>query len=65
MPNCAPSRTTRSRSAVALHKECGFKHTTDGDFRRRHWFMDFIERIDGLRFGEPLAVRFKSADGSV
>lgn len=51
--------------AVALHKECGFKHTTDGDFRRRHWFMDFIERIDGLRFGEPLAVRFKSADGSV
>jgi 5-methyltetrahydropteroyltriglutamate--homocysteine methyltransferase len=53
------------QKAVALHKECGFKHTTDGDFRRRHWFMDFIERIDGLRFGEPLAVRFKSADGSV
>jgi len=53
------------KSAVALHKECGFKHTTDGDFRRRHWFMDFIERIDGLRFGEPLAIRFKSADGSV
>jgi 5-methyltetrahydropteroyltriglutamate--homocysteine methyltransferase len=53
------------RQAVALHKDCGFKHTTDGDFRRRHWFMDFIERIDGIRFGEPLAVRFKSADGSV
>jgi len=53
------------KRAVALHKECGFQHATDGDFRRRHWFMDFIERIDGLRFGEPLAVRFKSADGSV
>jgi 5-methyltetrahydropteroyltriglutamate--homocysteine methyltransferase len=53
------------RQAVALHRDCGFKHTTDGDFRRRHWFMDFIERIDGIRFGEPLAVRFKSADGSV
>ena len=53
------------RRAVTLHKDCGFQHTTDGDFRRRHWFMDFIERIDGLRFGEPLAVRFKSADGSV
>ena len=53
------------KRAVALHKNCGFQHTTDGDFRRRHWFMDFIERIDGLRFGEPLAVRFKSADGSV
>jgi 5-methyltetrahydropteroyltriglutamate--homocysteine methyltransferase len=27
--------------------------------------MDFIERIDGLRFGDPMAVRFKSVDGSV
>src|SRR5262245_12752966 len=53
------------KQAVALHKECGFRDTTDGDFRRRHWFMDFIERIDGIKFGEPLAVRFKSADGSV
>src|SRR6476646_9611687 len=51
--------------AVDLHKAVGLKVCTDGDFRRRHWFMDFIERIDGLRFGEPLAVRFKSADGSV
>ena len=51
--------------AVALQKDVGLKCCTDGDFRRRHWFMDFIERIDGLRFAEPMAVRFKSADGSV
>jgi 5-methyltetrahydropteroyltriglutamate--homocysteine methyltransferase len=51
--------------AVALHKSVGLKLTTDGDFRRRHWFMDFFERVDGLRFAEPMAVRFKSADGSV
>jgi 5-methyltetrahydropteroyltriglutamate--homocysteine methyltransferase len=51
--------------AVALHKEIGLQVCTDGDFRRRHWFMDFIERIEGLRFGKPLSVRFKSADGSV
>jgi 5-methyltetrahydropteroyltriglutamate--homocysteine methyltransferase len=51
--------------AVALHKEVGLKVCTDGDFRRRHWFMDFIERIEGLRFGKPLSVRFKSADGNV
>jgi 5-methyltetrahydropteroyltriglutamate--homocysteine methyltransferase len=51
--------------AVALQKEVGLKCCTDGDFRRRHWFMDFIERIDGLRFGAPMAVRFQSADGSV
>ena len=39
--------------AVALQKDVGLKCCTDGDFRRRHWFMDFIERIDGLRFAEP------------
>jgi 5-methyltetrahydropteroyltriglutamate--homocysteine methyltransferase len=53
------------RRAVALQKEVGLKLCTDGDFRRRHWFMDFIERIDGIRFGAPMPVRFKSADGSV
>jgi len=53
------------RRAVSLHKDVGLKVCTDGDFRRRHWFMDFIERIDGIRFGEPMPVRFKSADGSV
>jgi 5-methyltetrahydropteroyltriglutamate--homocysteine methyltransferase len=51
--------------AVDLHKQVGLKVCTDGDFRRRHWFMDFIERIDGIRFGEPMPVRFKSVDGSV
>ena len=51
--------------AVRLQKSVGLKCCTDGDFRRRHWFMDFIERIDGIRFGEPMTVRFKSADGSV
>ena len=27
--------------------------------------MDFIERIDGIRFGAPMQVRFQSVDGSV
>jgi 5-methyltetrahydropteroyltriglutamate--homocysteine methyltransferase len=53
------------RHAVGLQKEAGLKCCTDGDFRRRHWFMDFIERIEGLRFGEPMPVRFRSTDGSV
>lgn len=51
--------------AVSLQKDAGLKCCTDGDFRRRHWFMDFIERIDGLRFAELMPVRFRSADGSV
>jgi 5-methyltetrahydropteroyltriglutamate--homocysteine methyltransferase len=51
--------------AVDLQKQVGLYCCTDGDFRRRHWFMDFIERIDGLRFADPMPVRFRSADGSV
>jgi 5-methyltetrahydropteroyltriglutamate--homocysteine methyltransferase len=50
---------------VGKQKDVGLKLCTDGDFRRRHWFMDFIERIDGIHFGDPMAVRFKSTDGSV
>jgi 5-methyltetrahydropteroyltriglutamate--homocysteine methyltransferase len=53
------------KNAVALQKDVGLKCCTDGDFRRRHWFMDVIERIDGLRFGAPMPVRFRSVDGSV
>jgi 5-methyltetrahydropteroyltriglutamate--homocysteine methyltransferase len=51
--------------AVKLQKDVGLKCCTDGDYRRRHWFMDFIERIDGLRFADPLPVRFRSAAGNV
>ncbi len=50
---------------VGKQKDVGLKLATDGDFRRRHWFIDFIERIDGIHFGDPMAVRFKSTDGSV
>jgi 5-methyltetrahydropteroyltriglutamate--homocysteine methyltransferase len=53
------------KGAVGVHKAAGLRLCTDGDFRRRHWFMDFVERIDGIRFGAPMAVRFQSSDGSV
>lgn len=36
--------------AVDLQENVGLRCCTDGDFRRRHWFMDFIERIDGITF---------------
>jgi len=51
--------------AIALQKEVGLKCCTDGDFRRRHWFLDFIERIEGIRFVGTMQNRFRSADGSV
>ena len=53
------------KQAVALHKDCGFRHSTDGDFRRRHWFMDFIERIEGVGFEGSLPTRFHNEGGDV
>ncbi len=51
--------------AVALQKECGLKVATDGEFHRRHWFMDFIERIDGVGFGGGLPTRFQTEEGVI
>jgi 5-methyltetrahydropteroyltriglutamate--homocysteine methyltransferase len=53
------------RHAVSLQKEAGLKCCTDGDFRRRHWFMDFIERIDGVGFEGSLPTRFHNEAGDV
>jgi len=51
--------------AVALQKNAGLKAATDGEFHRRHWFMDFIERIDGVGFGGGLPTRFQTEDGVI
>ena len=47
--------TAAVRDAVALQKSAGLKVCTDGEFHRRHWFMDFMERIDGT--ASPAACR--------
>lgn len=51
--------------AVALQRECGLKVATDGEFHRRHWFMDFIERIDGVGFAGGLPTRFQTEQGTI
>ena len=51
--------------AVALHKEVGLKVCTDGEFHRRHWAMDFLERIDGLAYRGALSVKFHNEQGDV
>ena len=33
------------REAVAMQKAVGLGVCTDGEFHRRHWFLDFIERV--------------------
>ncbi len=51
--------------AVALQKECGLKVATDGEYHRRHWFMDFVERIDGVGFGGGLPTKFQTEEGVI
>lgn len=51
--------------AVALQKSVGLKVCTDGEFHRRHWFLDFLERIDGVEVHGGLAVKFHNEQGDI
>jgi 5-methyltetrahydropteroyltriglutamate--homocysteine methyltransferase len=51
--------------AVALQKSVGLKVCTDGEFHRRHWFLDFLEKIDGVEVHGGLAVRFHNEQGDI
>ena len=50
---------------VAMQRAAGLQVCTDGEFHRRHWFMDFIERIDGVSFEGGLPQRFQNEQGSI
>ena len=50
---------------VALQRNAGLKVCTDGEFHRRHWFMDFIERIDGVEIKGGLPTRFHNETGTL
>ena len=51
--------------AVALQRDAGLKVCTDGELHRRHWFMDFIERIDGIAFEGGLPTKFHNESGPI
>jgi 5-methyltetrahydropteroyltriglutamate--homocysteine methyltransferase len=51
--------------AVALQKEVGLKVCTDGEFHRRHWAMDFLERIEGLHYEGAIPVKFHTTEGDI
>ena len=57
--------TRAIEDAVALQRDVGLNVCTDGEFRRRHWFMDFIERIDGVGFEGSLPTRFHNEGGDI
>jgi len=53
------------RNAVELQRDVGLRVCTDGDYHRRHWFLDFIERIDGIEIRGSLPTKFHNETGDV
>ena len=53
------------REAVALQKAAGLQVCTDGEFHRRHWFLDFLEKIDGVEVHGGMATRFHTEKGDI
>ena len=51
--------------AVAMQKATGLKVCTDGEFHRRHWFLDFLEKIDGVKTSGGLPTRFHNEKGNI
>ncbi len=49
--------------AIALQEEAGLKSITDGDFRRGHWWNDFVLAIDGIEIQGGMAVHFRQKPG--
>jgi len=43
---------------VAKEKKNGYRSITDGDFRRGHWFLDFLLNLDGVSVRQEI-----TADG--
>jgi len=57
--------TAAVRDAVALQKAAGLKVCTDGEFHRRHWFLDFLEKIEGVVVKGGMATRFHNEQGEI
>lgn len=53
------------REAVALQASVGLGVATDGEFHRRHWFLDFLERIEGIGFEGGIPQKFRNEEGEV
>jgi 5-methyltetrahydropteroyltriglutamate--homocysteine methyltransferase len=54
------------REAIALQESVGLAAVTDGEFRRRVWYADFLTGFDNVKEGGAmLEVRTAQPDGSV
>ncbi len=53
------------RDAVALQEGLGLRSVTDGDYRRDHWWVDFVSAIGGVKISGGLPVRFHNEGGDI
>src|SRR5215510_8188960 len=53
------------REVVTMQEAIGLQSITDGDYRRDHWWVDFIEAIDGVFIEGGLPIKFHNAAGDV
>jgi 5-methyltetrahydropteroyltriglutamate--homocysteine methyltransferase len=51
--------------AVAMQRDVGLSVCTDGELHRRHWFLDFLERIDGIEVHGGMPTKFHNEQGEV
>jgi len=51
------------REAAKLQASLGLKAVTDGEFRRRHWFLDILQQIEGVAVRGGLPVKFHNEAG--
>ncbi len=51
---------------VRMQEDIGLQATTDGEFRRGSWHMDFIYQLHGIeRTSDAIAVHFRNAEGGL
>jgi 5-methyltetrahydropteroyltriglutamate--homocysteine methyltransferase len=54
------------REAVRLQEDVGLRVSTDGEFRRASWHMDFIYSLDGIeREAGHISVKFFNPEGQI
>jgi 5-methyltetrahydropteroyltriglutamate--homocysteine methyltransferase len=54
------------RDAVALQQGLGLQSITDGEFRRKFWHLDFVERLEGIGYNGPaMNSHFRNEEGEM
>jgi 5-methyltetrahydropteroyltriglutamate--homocysteine methyltransferase len=56
---------TAVREAIKLQEGIGLKSITDGDYRRDHWWVDFVSGIEGVKIAGGLPVKFHNEGGDI